>query len=241
MNADVTLIEALPAPLARVLGRDVGAEIMRMNTAAGVDVRCGAAVSGTRAGTRGRELLLDGGGTIRADVVVVGLGVSPATGWLEGSGLIVNDGIVCDPRGRTSAPAVWAAGDVARWWHPLYREHVRMEHWTSASEQGATVARDLLGRSEQLAQVPYFWSDLYDVKIQVLGRPRPDDDVELVRAPLGAGQPLVLYGRGGRLTAVLGISRPKDIMRMRSLLAEQVSMGAAVAAAQSDALASLKM
>jgi 3-phenylpropionate/trans-cinnamate dioxygenase ferredoxin reductase component len=241
MNARVTLIEALPAPLARVLGTDVGAEITRMNMAAGVDVRCGTAVSGTRAGTRGRDLLLGDGDTVRADVVVVGLGVSPATGWLEGSGLMIDDGIICDPRGRTSAPAVWAAGDVARWWHPLYHEHVRMEHWTSASEQGATVARDLLGRSEPLAQVPYFWSDLYDVKIQVLGHPRPDDDVELVRGPPSAGQPLVLYGRGGRLTAVLGISRPKDVMRMRSLLVEQVSMATAVTAAQSDASSPLKM
>ena len=114
-----------------------------------------------------------------ADLVIIGLGVTPATEWLDGSGLRVDDGVVCDATGAVEGGTdIVAAGDVARWWHPLYERHLRVEHWDHAGRQGAAAARNLLaGRdaAQEYDEVPYFWSDQYDVKVQMLGVPTDYD------------------------------------------------------------------
>lgn len=232
LGVDVTLVEVLAAPLARVLGLQVAREVAGLHERAGVSLRCGVSVVEARGEGAVRELLLSDGSTVPAEVVVLGLGVVPATGWLDGSGVEVDDGVVCDAHGRTSVPGVWAAGDVARWWHPGLEAAVRLEHWTTAADQGAAVAADLCGSPAPLADVPYFWSDQHGVKLQVLGVPHPDDDTTLLRVGPQRDRLLALYSRDGRLTAVLGVSAPRWVMRMRPLLAAGACFDDALVAAQ---------
>ncbi|TFV88883.1 FAD-dependent oxidoreductase [Blastococcus sp. CT_GayMR16] len=232
LGADVTLLELLPAPLARILGGQVAAEVARMHEDAGVRLLCGRSVVEARGEGPDRELLLSDGSTLSAPVVLVGLGVLPDTEWLDGSGIAVDNGVVCTATGRTSVDGVWAAGDVARWEHPLFGTHLRMEHWTSAADQGTAVARDLAGAPVALAEVPYFWSDQYGSKLQILGMPHPDDQVTLLRVGPDADRLLAVYGRDGVVTAVLGAAAPRWVMRMRPLLRDGAPYEDALAAAR---------
>ena len=131
-------------------------------------------------------MLIDGGWHEQADVVVVGIGVTPATGWLEGSGLTLRDGVVCASDLNVGVPLVYAAGDMVRWHNPLFDEEMRVEHWTNAAEQGAVAASNLLAESDRpaasshYAPVPFFWSEQYDRRIQFLGRAGADDEVRVV-------------------------------------------------------------
>lgn len=223
---DVTMIEALPTPLERQLGAAIGARLLALHRDHGVDLRVGVGVATFEGGSRVERVRLADGSKVEADVVVVGIGVSPATQWLEGSGLALADGVVCDARCRASAPGVYAAGDVARWQHPGYAEPIRTEHWTNATEQAdAAVAALLTGSGEcaPYAPVPYFWSDQFGVKIQLAGRVLPGDEVRVVDGSLAEGRFVALYGRAGSLVAVLGWSRPRLVMQYRNLLREGVS------------------
>jgi 3-phenylpropionate/trans-cinnamate dioxygenase ferredoxin reductase subunit len=220
LGARVTLIEALSAPLARVLGERVAEEVAALHAAAGVELLCGVSVVEARSRNGRRELLLSDGSTVDAAVVLVGLGVLPETTWLTGSAVTVDDGILCDSLGRTSLPAVWAAGDVARWIEPRSGARRRVEHWTSAADQGVAVARDIMGQGKPLDVVPYFWSVVYATKLQVLGHPHPDDDVTLLRVGPRDDRLLAVYGRDGRVTGVLGGNAARYVMRMRPLLAD---------------------
>jgi NADPH-dependent 2,4-dienoyl-CoA reductase/sulfur reductase-like enzyme len=233
MGADVTLVEVLPTPLARVLGPEVGRAVAELHEREGVTLLCGNPVLEARGEGGERELLLSDGTTVGAGVVLVALGVTPDTGWLAGSGVEVDDGVVCDATGRTSVEGIWAAGDVARWWHPLYDRHVRLEHWTSAAAQGAAVGQDLAGQGKPLDEVPYFWSDQYRNKLQMLGRPDADDEVTVLQVGPKADRLLAVYGRGGRVTGAFGIGAARWVMRMRPLLAEQASYGDALELARS--------
>jgi len=225
-GAHVTLIEALPAPLAQALGEEIGAACGALHVDHGVDLRTGVAVSGIRSsGDSGSGATVTGveladGSMVEADVVVVGIGVSPTTAWLEGSGLELDDGVVAD-KTLHAADDVVVAGDVARWHDAREGRIVRVEHWTNASEQGPAAARSLLaGRAHAspFETVPYVWSDQYDVKIQLLGLPDPEDDVVIVDGSLEDRRFVALYGRSGRLTAALGFGRPRQLMAYRSLL-----------------------
>ncbi len=234
VGAEVSLLDVLPTPLARVLGERVGAEVARLHRDAGVDLRCGVTVAEcrrTRDESRVQLVLSDG--TVVAGPVLGAVGVRPDVGWLDGSGVEVGDGILCDEFGRTSARGVWAAGDAAAWWHPRLRAHRRIEHWTNAAEQGAAVARNLLADDAALAAldtVPYFWSDQYDFKLQSLGLPAPDDDVTVLR--VGPRERLLaVYGHAGRLSGVVGFGVPRHVMRLRPMLAGAAPYEEAVTAA----------
>jgi len=227
-GAKVTVLEALPVPLERALGEQMGAACSALHIDNGVDLRTGTGVSALR--TEGVEL--DDGSLLRADVIVVGIGVVPTTEWLEGSGLELRDGVVADATLHASDDVV-VAGDLARWFDEGLGEEVRIEHWTNASEQGAAAARSLLaGRADAVpyVPVPYFWSDLYDVKVQVLGHPGPDDEVVVVDGSVEERRFVALYSRGGRLTAAIGFSRPRQLMLYRQLLENRVSIDEALAA-----------
>jgi NADPH-dependent 2,4-dienoyl-CoA reductase/sulfur reductase-like enzyme len=230
---EVTLIEALPAPLERQLGAEMGAQVVALHRDHGVDVRVGVGVEALEGSERVERVRLADGSRVEADLVVVGIGVAPATGWLEGSGLRVADGVVCDERCRASAPGVYAVGDVARWLHPGYGESLRTEHWTNATEQADAAMASLLagdGPCPPYAPVPYFWSDQYDAKIQLAGRAAPGDEVRIVEGSLAERRFVALYGRGGRLTAVLGFSRARLVMQYRKLLREGASFADALGA-----------
>jgi NADPH-dependent 2,4-dienoyl-CoA reductase/sulfur reductase-like enzyme len=228
---DVTLLEALPVPLARALGEEVGAACARLHHDNGVDLRLGVAVDGFDGDARVERVRLSDGGTVDADLVVVGVGVAPETAWLEDSGLALADGVVCDATCHASAPGVVAAGDVARWHNPLFAIDMRVEHWTNAAEQGVAAARALLAgkAAEPFAPVPYFWSDQYDAKIQFVGVCAPDDDVRIVHGSVAERRFVALYGRAGRLVGALALSRPRLLMAYRRLIADRASWEDALA------------
>ena len=235
LGAEVTVVEALPTPLARVLGEEMGEACGALHRSHGVQLRTGVGVAGVVADGPDRATveLLDGT-RLEADVVVVGIGVVPEVEWLEGSGVEVADGVVCD-ESLFCADRVVAAGDVARWPLASAGRTVRVEHWTNAAEGGAAAARNLLvGRAAAPAYdpVPFFWSDQYETKIQVLGLPGPEDDVVVVDGPTDEGRMVALYRRGDKLQAALAFSRPRQLMAYRPLLAAGASFDQALAAAR---------
>ena len=230
LGCEVAVLEGAEAPLMRGLGVAMGRLVANIHPENGVDLRCGVKVSRLVEGEPGRVggVELDGGTVVPADVVVVGIGVAPATDWLADSGLTIRDGVVCDETLNAGAPGVYAAGDVARWPNSLLGEEVRVEHWTNASEQGAIAARNLLavargGEPKPYAEVPFFWSDQFGVRIQFLGRARGDEEIEIVTGSPDENSFVALYHRDGLLRAALGVSRPKQLMPFRKLLAERAT------------------
>lgn len=222
---DVTVLEALPAPLVRGVGPVIGAVLGGIHRDHGVDLRCGVGVVAIEGDGRVERVRLDDGTAIDADLVVVGIGVTPETGWLDGSGLTIHDGVVCDAT-CLAGPGIVAAGDLARWTNPLFGVSMRLEHWTNATEQGVAAARRLLagdGPGEAYAPVPFVWSDQYDVKIQVVGHLTGDDDVEIVHGTTAERKFVALFGRDGRLTGALACSRPRQLMQYRRMLADGVT------------------
>ncbi|MFT3851811.1 MAG: FAD-dependent oxidoreductase [Ilumatobacteraceae bacterium] len=238
-GGDVTVLEGLPAPLVRALGAEMGAAVAAVHGRNGVDVRCGVQVAGiTVADGRVRAVALADGTELPADVVVVGIGVSPTVDWLTGSGTELRDGVVCDATLWTGIPNVFAAGDCVRWFNELYGEEMRVEHWTNAAEQGAAAATNLLAvaagdAAVPYAPVPFFWSDQYDSRIQYLGRAAgtADEQVVVVAGDLG-GRFAALYGQDGRFRAALGVTMPRMVMPMRKLLMQRASWEEALAFAE---------
>jgi NADPH-dependent 2,4-dienoyl-CoA reductase/sulfur reductase-like enzyme len=158
-HAPVTLVEASAAPLAPVLGDEVAGRLADLHRAAGVHLVCGTPVEDVRRERDGYRVVLADGRELWADAVLAGVGMAPEVEWLDGSGVALDDGIVTDATCRTSRPDVLAAGDCARWAHPGYGEHVRIEHWDVAMRHGEAAAAAALGSDEPFAPLPYFWSD----------------------------------------------------------------------------------
>jgi 3-phenylpropionate/trans-cinnamate dioxygenase ferredoxin reductase subunit len=236
LGCRVTVVEAMEIPLSNVLGPMIGAHCGSLHGAHGVDLRTGVGVADVRrladSGT-GLAVELASGVVLEADVVVVGIGVAPAVEWLKDSGLTLDNGVVCDDR-LFAADGVVAAGDVARWaWrHDGAEEQIRIEHWQVAAEAGAAAARSVLaGRAEAsaFAPIPYFWSDQFDIRFQVLGNPGGNDEVEIVDGSLEEGKFVALFGRAGRLRAVMAIGLPRRLMGFRPLLEAGASWDDALA------------
>jgi NADPH-dependent 2,4-dienoyl-CoA reductase/sulfur reductase-like enzyme len=233
-GCEVVVLEGLEAPLMRGLGAEMGRIVGAVHGRHGVDVRCGVQVEGIEGDDRVGGVRLGDGELIPADVVVVGIGVSPTTGWLEGSGLEVRDGVVCDPTLRAGFDGVYAAGDIARWFNELYGEEMRIEHWTNAAEQGALAGANMLAVSrgdepKAYSPVPYFWSDQFDSKVQFLGRAHADDTVHVFAGDT-ADKFAALYGHDGRVCGILGVGMPRAVMPRRKLLLERATWEEALAA-----------
>ncbi|MGB1506484.1 MAG: NAD(P)/FAD-dependent oxidoreductase [Acidimicrobiales bacterium] len=230
---DVTMVEALPTPLGRVLGERMGEVCAEVHRRHGVDLRTNVGVDRVEA-ERGRvtSVVLTDGTEIDTDLVVVGIGVVPNTEWLEGSGLTIDNGVVCDAT-MLAGPGVTAAGDVARWPNHRFDEVMRVEHWDNAIEQGVHAAERLLtsdAEAQPFAPVPWFWSDQYDRKIQLAGRVRPGDEVEVVTGTLEDHRFAALYGREGKLVGVLGFNRPRHVMQYKTMIENGTSFADAIAA-----------
>ncbi len=215
-GAEVHLIDVLPRPLVRVLGDTVAARMQALHEEHGVHFHLGTGVTSATA----TQLELSDGTVLEVDAVLEAMGVVPATDWLTGSGLTIENGIVCDEVGQ-AAQGVWAVGDVARWGEQ------RLEHWTSAVEQAGVVATAILGERQPLHVAPYWWSDQYDVKLQGIGMPAADDDVHVVEVG-PRSRPLALYSRDGVLTGAVGFSAGAFVMKLRDAVRDGVTLAEAV-------------
>ena len=232
----VTAIESLPVPLAPIVGPTLGGLIAAMHRDHGVDLRTGVTVADVYGGSRVEGVALSDGSRVDADLVVVGIGVVPNTEWLDGSGLTLDDGIVCDASCE-AAPGVYAAGDVARVANAWYGGSPRIEHWTNAVEQGVHAAKNALTGAQpgtSFSSVPYFWSDQYDRKIQFIGRARPHDEVVVVDGTLAERRLTALFRRGDRVVACLAVNQPQALIKYRRLLAGHASWDAALSGVASQ-------
>jgi NADPH-dependent 2,4-dienoyl-CoA reductase/sulfur reductase-like enzyme len=213
LGVEVTMIEALPAPLANILGERLGAWFARLHGEEGVRLHAGSAIAGARGAGMVEELLLEGGGRVPCDEVVVGVGTVSATDWLAGSGLDAA-GLRADVGGRTELRDVFAAGDACLPFDPRLGEHVRTEHWDAAAWQGAAVARAMLGEEPGTPPLPSFWSDQYGMRVQCVGHPRGADGVQLEGDP-AARDFQALLTRAGKPVAGLTVGRPRAIPELR--------------------------
>ncbi len=230
MGLDVTLIEAAPMPLARVLDAGAGQAIADLHAGHGVDLRLGASVASLQTNDAGAAagITLADGEVIVTDLVVVGIGVTPNTEWLEGSGLTIDNGVVCDET-CLAAPGIVAAGDVARWPNRRFGGALtRVEQWDNAIEQGTYAARRLLALDsgddvEPYAPTPWFWSDQYDRKIQLAGIPTAN--AEIVQGTLEEQVFIQIYSDDdGNFVGALGWNRPRQAIQARMLLGNGASL-----------------
>jgi 3-phenylpropionate/trans-cinnamate dioxygenase ferredoxin reductase subunit len=232
LGVQVTAVDAVPGPLWGPLGPKLSAVVCRWHEDRGVRLVNGVGVGAFRPdadGTRVRAVELADGRRIDAGLVVVGVGVRPATGWLADAPVhLVRGAVGVDTEGRTNLPHVWAAGDVTATWDDALGQHLRHEHWASGIDQGQRVARAIAGAPQPDGPaVPYFWSDQYDRNLQYAGGHDVDCDL-VVRGDLAdAAAPLVAFFlRAGTLAAVLTVNSGKELRRAQRLIGHEVDPAA---------------
>jgi len=199
-------------PLERILGPELGEFVRALHEEHGVDFHLGRKPASITA----RDVTLDDGTTLDADLVVMGVGVRPVTALAEAAGLKVDKGVVVDEFLRTSAPDVYAAGDIAR--YPVAGGSQRIEHWVVAQQQGQTVARNMLGRNERFRTVPFFWSQHYDVQINYVGHAERWDAIQIAGS-IAKRDATVAYRAGGRIVAVATVGRDRPSLHAEEAFA----------------------
>lgn len=228
-GTSVTVVEALPVPLERALGAEIGNRCAAWHMEHGVRVRTGVAVTAF-VGTDQLEAVELGDGTVLpADVAVVGVGVEPSVGWLAGSGLTLDGGLVCDSMSM-AAPGVAGVGDVARWRHPGLGRLVRIEHWTNATEQAEVATANLLAGPDGVREyrpTPYFWSDQLGKRLQFAGVREPHHEVSVLP---GAKEHefVALYHSGDVLHGAFALGAARDFLRLRRVVTDGGSVTAAL-------------
>ena len=220
MGVNVVLVEPQPTPLASVLGEQIGALVTRLHEAEGVDVRCDVGVDEVRGTDHVEKVVLSDGTELDADLVVVGIGSKPATEWLDGSGIELDNGVVCDDVGRT---ATLMCGRSATSRHGVIRWDIKSALSIGAmspTRRGCWCPRCSARSIPATVSVPYFWSDQYDVKIQCLGEPQADDIVHVVEDD--GRKFLAFYERDGVVAGVVGGGMPGKVMKQRAKIANGV-------------------
>ncbi len=213
-GSQVTVVEAGPAPLAGAIGADAGAQTARWYAAAGVDLRVSTAVEAVQPG----GLALAGGERVEADEIVTAVGVRPATRWLEGSGVRLENGVAVDAGLRTSRPGVYAVGDCAAFESRRFGRRLRFEHWDVALHAPEVVAANVLGGDKAYDPVPYFWSEQFGRMVQYVGY-HGDADSLVWRGDPAEPTWAACWLAGGRLVAALTVGRPRDLLQARRLIA----------------------
>lgn len=240
LGMGVTVLEKSPTPLCGPLGTQLGAVVAGLHERAGVELICGADIADfALTGDRVTAVRLAGGRVLAADVVVVGIGAVPNTAWLEGSGIELGNGVVCDATGATSIPGVVAVGDCAAWWDPVTARHQRVEHWTGAAERPAVAVGTLLGADPATlpaVKPPYFWSDQYGTRLQFAGDVSRSDRVAYEHGGPGEDSLLAVYYAGEQPVAVLAWNQTRLFCRWRKTL-EKLAATAALTPAPPAAAA----
>jgi len=205
LGAEVAIVDVVTLPLERVLGAELGRYYRDVHAGHGVVLHLGTGVQELRGTDRVGEVVLADGRVLPADVVVAGVGVLPRVELAAAAGLDLDNGIATDERLRTSVTGVFAAGDVANTWHPLYGRRIRLEHWFAALHQGPAAAGNMLGRTVPYRRVPYFFSDQYDVGMEYTGLAAESDQL-VYRGDPASGAFIAFWLRDGRLTAGMNVN-----------------------------------
>ncbi len=214
---EVHVVAPEAIPLERVMGPQLGRFVRALHEEKRVHFHLGQSVESFD----GERLSLAGGAKIEAALVVLGVGVRPRTQLAEGAGLTVDNGVIVDRGMRTSAPGVYAAGDIARYPDPLTGDRIRTEHWVSAERQGQIAARNMLGENAALSAAPFFWSNHYDLAFRYSGH-APDWDAVEIDGDLDAHDATARYFKAGRLVAAASIGRDRENLQIAEALARGV-------------------
>ncbi|MEV4254591.1 FAD-dependent oxidoreductase [Spirillospora sp. NPDC049652] len=207
MGNDVTIIEPEPGPLHRHLGPELGEVFARLHREHGVNLSFDQGVAGFWGAGQVSAVVSSGGAEIPADVVIVGIGARPNTALAEGAGLEVSDGVLVDASLRTSDPDIYAAGDVASWEHPVLGRRVRVEHWANALDGGPVAARAMLGQAVVHDALPYFFTDQYELGMEMSGLASPGDYDEVVfRGDVESLEFIAFWLSAGRVTAAMNVN-----------------------------------
>ena len=238
LGADVAVVEMAAVPLERVLGAEVGAVYRDLHAAHGVKFHFGAGLEGLRGGKQVEEVVLTDGRTLRADAVVVGIGVTPRTDLAEAAGVAVDNGVLVDEHLASSAAGVYAAGDVANAFHPGYGTRIRLEHWSSALNQGPAAARSMLGKDSTYERTPYFFSDQYDLGMEYRGWATSWDQVVL-RGDASTGEFIAFWIGAGRVLAAMNANVWDFGDALEALVRNRMSIDPAILADTSSDLNAL--
>jgi 3-phenylpropionate/trans-cinnamate dioxygenase ferredoxin reductase subunit len=205
MGKEVALVEAAAVPLERVLGAEVGAMFRDLHIEHGVELHLGVGVEGFRGDGRAEEVGLADGSSVAGDLFVVGVGVAPRTDLVRDSAVELDNGVVVDEHLSSAVPGLWAAGDVANAFHPLFGTHIRLEHWSAALNQGPVVAKNMLGQRVSYRKVPYFFSDQYDLGMEYSGF-APDWDEIVYRGDKDRREVIVFWLAQGKVVAGMNVN-----------------------------------
>jgi 3-phenylpropionate/trans-cinnamate dioxygenase ferredoxin reductase subunit len=222
VGCEVTVIEIFEVPLQRVLGEDLGRVYAQIHRDRGVDLRLGEVVERFEGADRVEAVVGSTGRSYPADLVVIGVGIVPNVELAMEAGIECDNGIGVDEHCRTSAPNVFAAGDVANWPDVYSGTRIRVEHFQNAQNQGAAAGRSMAGDETPFQDVPWFWSDQYEVNLQMLGHPSPDAE-RIIRGSLEARDFTAIHLSGGRIVAAVALNRGKDISAIRRMMERGIS------------------
>lgn len=216
-GADVTVLELAPHPLARVAAPELGEFLAALHRRKGVDLRTGVKVTAIADTGSALRIALEGSESVTADYVAIGIGAQPNTELAQAAGIEVRDGIMVDAFGRSSDPAIFAAGDVTRHFNPLLGRHIRLEAWQNAQNQGIAIAKIIAGGSEAFAEVPWFWTDQYEINLQMAGAPDRWDQIVWRGAPTDPAFTLFQLD-AGKLVAAVTVNNARDMRFARMLI-----------------------
>jgi 3-phenylpropionate/trans-cinnamate dioxygenase ferredoxin reductase subunit len=214
---NVVAIDPGKTPLFRILGEAVGRTLADLHRAHGVRTIFEDTVAGFEGSGRVGAVVTKGGLRLDCDFAVVGIGIEPVTEWLDGTGVQIDNGVVVNEYCQTRVPGIYAAGDVAKHYHPVFGRHMRVEHWQNAIKQGAAAARNMLGKRVMYDEIHWFWSDQYEANLQYAGFHTTWDEL-VVRGDLSSGSYLACYLNDGRIDAAVGLNRAKDVRRIMPLI-----------------------
>jgi 3-phenylpropionate/trans-cinnamate dioxygenase ferredoxin reductase subunit len=223
LGVEVTVIEVFKTPLYRVLGEQVGRVFEAFQREHGVQMVFEETVTAFEGDRRVQRVLTSSGRKIECDFVIVGVGVEPVTEVVVGSGVRIENGIVVDEYCQTNVEGIYAAGDVANHFHPVFGRLVRVEHWQNAIHQGRAAARSMLGKREPYDDVHWFWSDQYEYNVQYTGFHTGWDEL-VVRGSLEQRKCVIFYVQDGRISAAAAINRGRDVQRTMPLIKARVQV-----------------